>query len=427
MLKLVLVGLNHRTADLEIRERAAVQEGRLPELLREISENPAIKETMIISTCNRVEMIARANDLNDGLAALESFIVTGSGLTQTQLKDKLYRYTDSQAVRHLFRVACSLDSMILGEPQILGQVKNSYSLATEARTVGAYLNTLLQATFHVAKRVRSETSIGEYSVSASSAAVELARKVLGDLKNSSILIVGAGKMGEMTIRHLASSGAGVIRVTNRSPEAAAALAAQFNGSAVPFPELPHWIARSDIVIVSTGAPNVVLSRAMADSIMRERKHAPIVLVDLSVPRNIDPSVAELDGVFCYDIDDLGAVVEGSLQERRKAAVLAEKIIEQEVDSVCFRLRSLDVTPVVAQIQTRIDEICKGELERYLRKSGPRNEKEVQELHSMVARIAGKIAHPLITQLRANSQDPENREAYVSTIRRIFGITPPDSK
>jgi glutamyl-tRNA reductase len=426
MLNLVLVGLNHRTAGVAIRERIAFQETRLPGALRNLAARTGIHEALIISTCNRVELISRVSEVSEGLATMEEFLAENSQVPPAQLGQMLYRYIDAEAVRHLFCVASSLDSMILGEPQILGQVKSSYGTAVETHTVGTYLNTLLQAAFRVAKRVRTETTIGEYSVSASSAAVELARKVLGDLRESSILIVGVGKMGEMAVRHLVSSGAGTIRVTNRSAETAAALAELFHGTAVPFGELPHWIARSDIVIVSTGAPTAIITRAMAESFMRERRRAPIVLVDLSVPRNIEPAVGQLDNVFCYDIDDLGAVVDASLQQRRKAAQLAEKIVDQEVETVCFRLKSLDVAPVVVQLQNRIEEICRNELTRYLRKSGPRDVKEVEELESMVARIAGKIAHPLITHLRSDLQDPAHREAYVSAIRRIFGILPPDS-
>ncbi len=426
MLNLVLVGLSHRTADVGIRERAAFQETQLSTSLRELAARPGIQEALILSTCNRVELLSSVADATDGMGTLEAFIRENSGLPKSEIDKTLYRYRDADAVRHLFRVSSSLDSMILGEPQILGQVKASYAMAVESNTVGTYLNTLLQAAFRVAKRVRSETPIGEYSVSASSAAVELARKVLGDLKGRSILIVGAGKMGEMAVRHLVSIGAGIIRVTNRSPEAAAELAVLFNGVAVPFGDLPHWIAMSDIVIVSTGAPAAIVTRRMAESFMRERKRAPVVIVDLSVPRNVDPAVGLLDNVFCYDIDDLGAVVEASLEERRKAALLAEKIVEQEVETVCFRIKSLDVTPVVVQLQNRIEEICRNELMRYLRKSSPKNSREVEELESMVTRIAGKIAHPLITQLRSDSHDPAHKEAYVSIIRRIFGIPPPDS-
>jgi glutamyl-tRNA reductase len=297
----------------------------------------------------------------------------------------------------------------------------------ETRTVGIYFNTLLQAAFRVAKRVRSETSIGEYSVSVSSAAVELARKILGDLRDKSILIVGAGKMGEMAVRHLSSSGAALIRVSNRSSQAAAELAARFHGHAVPFEELVHWMAHSDIVIASTAAQEIVVTRAMTESVMRERKHEPIVLIDIAVPRNIDPAAGTIDNVFCYDIDDLGAVVEANLQERRKAASAAEKIIDQEVEAICHRLRSLDLTPVVTQLQSRIEEICRAELERYLSKSGTSDAKSREELEAMVSRIAGKIAHPLISQLRANHPDPLQREALLTTIRRIFGISTPDSK
>jgi len=421
MANFILVGLNHRTAEVGIRERVAIQASRIPEALRQLAERPGIRESMIISTCNRVELISHAENNQVGIDALESFLSESSSMARQELRQRLYHHSSDQVVRHVFRVAASLDSMILGEPQILGQVKFFYNLAVDAHTVGAYLNSLLQAAFRTAKRVRSETGIGEYSVSVSSAAVELARKIFGDLRNKKILIVGAGKMGEVAVRHLAASGASTIRVTNRSPEAAQELAARFRGTAVPFGELQQAVAHSDIVITSTGSKDVLIERAMAQSVMVERKNAPIVFVDISVPRNVDPGVADIDNVFCYDIDDLGAVVEANMQERRREASLAEKIVDQEADSFCAKLKSLDMGPVVAQLQGRIEEICRLELDRYMKRVGTQDTRETQELEAMVSRIAGKIAHPLVTQLKSTHQDPLHQEAYLNMIKRIFKL------
>lgn len=421
MANFILVGLSHRTAEVDIRERVAIQASQMPEALRQLAERPGIRESMIISTCNRVELISHAENSQAGIDALESFLAESSTMARQELRQKLYHHSGEQVVRHVFRVAASLDSMILGEPQILGQVKSFYDLAVDAHTVGAYLNSLLQAAFRTAKRVRSETSIGEYSVSVSSAAVELSRKIFGDLRNKKILIVGAGKMGEVAVRHLAASGASTIRVTNRSLEAAQELAARFRGTAVPFGELQQAVAHSDIVITSTGSEDILIERIMAQSVMVERKNEPIVFVDISVPRNVDPGVADIDNVFCYDIDDLGAVVEANLQERRREASLAEKIVDQEVDSFCARLKSLDMGPVVAQLQGRIEEICRLELERYLKRVGTQDTRETQELETMVSRIAGKIAHPLVAQLRSAYQDPLHQEAYLNMIKRIFKL------
>ncbi|HYK87137.1 MAG TPA: glutamyl-tRNA reductase [Acidobacteriota bacterium] len=421
MAKFVLVGLSHRTAEVEVRERVAFQATRVPDMLRQLAALPAIRESMIISTCNRVELISYAENVQEAIDSLESFLSESSQIARQELRQKLYHHSGEQVVRHLFRVASSLDSMILGEPQILGQVKSFYNLAVDAQSVGSYLNSLLQAAFRAAKRVRSETGIGEYSVSVSSAAVELARKILGDLRNKRILIVGAGKMGEVAVRHLSASGATTIRVTNRSFEAAQELASKFRGTAVPFEELTQAIMRSDIVITSTGSKEVLVNRAMAHSIMSGRKNAPIIFIDISVPRNVDPGVAGIDNVFCYDIDDLGAVVEANLQERHREAALAEKIVEQEVDSFCARVKSLDIGPVISQLQGRIEEICRLELDRYVRRVGPLDPRGARELESMVSRIAGKIAHPLVTQLRSVNQDPVHHEAYLSVIKRIFKL------
>jgi glutamyl-tRNA reductase len=418
MLNLVLVGLNHRTAELDFRQLAAFTAIELPEGLKQLSAYPNILESMIISTCNRVEILANVDQLDDGIQSIESFLSDFRKFSLSSLQPKLYRYSNDQAIRHVFRVASSLDSMILGEPQILGQIKSCYSAAIDAHTVGTVLNSLLQAAFRTAKRVRTETSIGEYPVSASSAAVELARKIFDDLHKKSILIVGAGKMGEVAVRHLVSSGVKTIYVANRSMEAAIELASRFHGDAVPFSELRGWIARVDIIITSTGAPEILIDRPMVQQIMHGRKDAPLVFIDISVPRNVDPGVGAIDNVFCYDIDDLGSVAESNLHERIKAAAAAEKIVEQEVHAYRAKLKSLKVAPVVTQVQGRIEEICHAELQRCLKKIGPQEPKQVQELELMISRIAAKIAHPLVIQLR-DDQDSENHPVYVDLIKRIF--------
>jgi glutamyl-tRNA reductase len=421
MLNLVIVGLNHRTAELDMRQRAAFPVAELPVALKRMTQQPGIEEGMIISTCNRVELLSRVEKLETGIDALEAFLSESCETPAEELKNHLYRHVGNQAARHVFHVASSLDSMILGEAQILGQMKSFYGIAVGALTVGYHLNSLMQAAFHTAKRVRAETGIGEFSVSVSSAAVELARKIFGDLSDKRILIIGSGKMGETAARHMASSGASFIRVTNRNPEKAQKLAAQFQGEAVPFENLARWVARSDIVITSTGSQDMLIDRSMAQAAIRERRNAPIVFIDISVPRNVDPAVGTIDNVFCYDVDDLGAVVEANLGERRRAATLAEKIIEEEVEAFCVRLRSHDVGPVVAQLQGRIEEICRMELQRFMKRAGPRNERETQELKSMASRIAGKIAHPLVVQLRGTHHSPTRREVYLDTIKRIFKL------
>lgn len=418
MFNFILVGLNHRTAKLDFRQRASFDETQLKEGLRRLSRNPGILEAMIISTCNRVEILANAEQPSEGITAIELFLSEYSGISLTELQPMLYRYIGDQAVRHVFRVASSLDSMILGEPQILGQVKSCYSMAVEADAIGGHLNNLLQGAFRTAKRVRSETSIGEYSVSVSSAAVELMRKIFGDLRKKSILIVGAGKMGENTISHLAAMGAKSIYLTNRSPDAAKDLAFRFDGIAVPFEELYHWVSRSDVVITSTGASEMLIDHQTVQRIMPERKNAPIAFIDISVPRNVDPQVATIDNVFCYDIDDLEAVIEANIHERIKAATAAEKIVDHETQAFSQRLKSHEIAPVAVQIQNRIEEICELELQRCLKKLRPQDPKQIQELESMASRIAGKIAHPLLMQLRS-VKGSSLEAAYLDMIKQIF--------
>jgi glutamyl-tRNA reductase len=419
MFNLLLVGLNHRTAKVDVRQRASFKAEQLPQQLQRLSACPGIREAIIVSTCNRVEILTRVDSQGEASGTVEGFLSEFSGIDLPQLQAALYRYEDEQAVRHLFRVACSLDSMILGEPQILGQLKSCYGTAVDTQTVGSFLNALLQSAFRIAKRVRTETSIGEYPVSVSSAAVELVSKIFGDLQKKSILIVGAGKMGEAAVNHLAAIGAKAFYVTNRSPEAARDLAGKFNGIAVPFSELNSWIGRVDIVITSTAATDMLINRSMVEAVMHERKGAPIAFIDISVPRNIDPGIGKIDNVFCYDIDDLGAVVEANQHERLQAASAAEKIIEQEVQTFCQKAKSTEVGPVVQQVQGHIEEICKSELERYLRKTGAMEPKKIQDLETMITRIAGKIAHPLVVQLRNEHRSQNESAAYMDLIKRTF--------
>ncbi len=418
MFNLAIVGLNHRTARLDLRQLAAFDSDQIPEGLKRLSALPGILESMIISTCNRVEILSNIDAQPHALDAMESFLSEHSRIPLADLRPILYRYQDEQAIRHVFRVASSLDSMILGEPQILGQIKSCYNFALEANNVGTYLNSLLQAAFRTAKRVRSETSIGEYPVSVSSAAVELVRKIFGDLQNKSILVVGAGPMAEDALRHITETETHAVYVANRSPEAARILAAQFHGTPVPFEDLPQWISRADIVLASTGASETIINRAIVQRALHDRKNAPIVFIDISVPRNVDPEVGTIDNVFCYDIDDLGAVVEANLHEREKAAAVAEKIVEEEIKAFYSKLKSLDVGPVVVQLQGQIEEICKTELQRYMKKLGPQESKQIEELERMISRIAAKIAHPLVMQLRS-SPDEAHASAYADLIRKLF--------
>ena len=424
MYNYLLVGLNHRTADLDLRQLASFNAIELPGELRKLSSRPGILESMIISTCNRVEILSNVDQTSDAMESIEAFLAEFSQVPLSDLQPRLYRYNDDQVVRHVFRVACSLDSMILGEPQILGQMKSFYSIAVDSDTVGTYLNGLLQAAFRTAKRVRSETSIGEYSVSASSAAVELLRKIFGGLQKKSILIVGAGEMAEATINHLAGTGIKAIYLANRSPEAARELAAHSHGMVVPFSELNQWMTRADVVITCTGAPETIIDRSMVQHILHERKNETIVFIDISVPRNVDPAVSTLDNVFCYDIDDLGTVIEANLHERVKAAAAAEKIVDQEVQAFCTKLKSLEAAPVIMQVQGHIEQICQTEFQRFLKKTGPQEPRQMQELEVMISRIAAKIAHPLMMQLR-NSQDSLNHSAAMELIKRIFKTKEPE--
>jgi glutamyl-tRNA reductase len=421
MSKLVLIGLNHRTADVAIREKLSFPDAELPLLLRSLSSRSNIRESAILSTCNRVEVAVEAVDGDAASSEIERFLAERAAVLPQVLAPSLYRHRDEQAVRHVFRVASSLDSLVLGEPQILGQVKDAFSAAVTAGSAGSFLNSLYQTAFRVAKRVRAETNIGEHAVSVSSAAVELAMKVFEDLHRRSVLTVGAGEMGELAVRHLSSAGVRTIRVTNRNPQAARELADRFGGEAVPFEQLGDWLYRSDIVITSTGARDYLIGLPMVHQAMARRRHQPLVFIDIAVPRNVDPAAVGVDNVFCYDVDDLDAVVNANMDERRREADLAEKLIEQEVERFWTRLRSVDVGPVVQEIQSRITEICEAERERFVRRAAPMSEKDARELEIMIGRIANKVAHPFISHLRTAGQDPARQQAYADMIRRILGL------
>lgn len=420
-MSIVLVGLNHTTAPIEVRERVAFSREGITDALRRLVQVEGIQEGLILSTCNRVEILASAQNQIDDTERIKTFLYSYHAMTPPALQPYLYVYRESEAIRHVFRVACSLDSMILGEPQILGQVKQAYYLASEAGSIGTYLNALMHRTFSVAKRVRSETSIADSAVSVSYAAVELAKKIFGTLQGKTVLIAGAGKMSELATKYLKRSGVDKIFVCNRTFERAQELATLFNGQAVRYEDLLPSLVRSDIVIVSTNAPEYIISKGDVQQIIGRRKNKPIFLIDISVPRNIEPDVNEVDNVFSYDIDDLQAVVQANIKERTREAEEAEKLIDQEVIAFSQRLKSLDVTPVIVALRERIQEICYSELERHLRKSGNYNPEQRKELEMMVDRIVKKIAHPLIMQMKDPEETARRKADYIETVKKIFKL------
>ncbi|MBI1745827.1 MAG: glutamyl-tRNA reductase [Acidobacteria bacterium] len=418
---IVIVGLSHKTAPIEIRERVVFSKETLPSALKQLTQMDGITEGMILSTCNRVEVVAHTEIEDEAVDRLRQFLYEFHELAPPALDPFFYHFKADAAVRHVFRVASSLDSMVIGEPQILGQVKEAYGVAYEAGCVGSMLNFLMHRTFHVAKRVRHETGISNAAVSISYAAVELAKKIFDSLQNKTILIVGAGKMSELATKHLRRSGAGKVLVTNRTFERAQELAALFKGEAVRYENIFHALSLADIVICSTNAPNYVISRNDVQRALSLRRSRSMFFIDISVPRNVEPQVNDVDNVFAYDIDDLQGVVESNLKERHREAQAAEQLVEAEVAMFLDRLRHQDVGPIIAALKDRIESICFAELERHMRKKGVTDDGHRKDLEMMVTRIANKIVHPLIVQVRRQAGPAVRKDGYIETLTRVFQV------
>jgi len=410
-MKLLLTGVNHKTAPVEVRERLAFPELAIGPALERLRDGLGISEALILSTCNRVEITVAAPDDVDARPAVDA-VMRGNATAS-----ELYRYEGRQAIEHLFRVAASLDAMVVGEPQILGQMKNAYALAKSAGTMSGLLDGVVSRAFSVAKRVRTETGIGQMAVSVSYAAVELARKIFGSLNGRSVLLVGSGKMSELAARHLRQSGAKNILVTNRTWTRAQEMAGLFGGTAVEYARFRQVLPEVDIVITSSGAPEYVLGPEDLQRAVALRKNKPMFVIDIAVPRNVDPAVNSVDNVFLYDIDDLQGVVNANLAERQKEAARAEYIITEEVDRMLARLAVQEVAPVIVSLQEQLEAIRSAEVGKALRKGGAMGEREVEAL---TRAIVAKIAHGPITELRRQAGETDGG-AVVEVVRRVFGL------
>jgi glutamyl-tRNA reductase len=419
-MKLLVTGVSHKTAPVEVRECLAFPDSTLPGALSGLREWPGISEALILSTCNRVEIVATAGDDCDVSAAVEAFLAETRGLSPATLVPHLYRYEGHDAIHHLFRVAASLDSMVVGEPQILGQLKKAHSAAKSANAVSGWLDTLLTRSFAVAKRVRSETGIGQMAVSVSYAAVELARKIFGSLNNRTVMIAGAGKMSELAARHLRRCGASHIFVTNRTHERAIEMATLFQGTPIDWPRFPAMLPEVDILIASTAAGGFILHKDEMQRVIAARRNRPVFLIDIAVPRNISPAVNEIDNVFLYDIDDLQEVVNANLRERMKEAEHAERIVVEEVDRMMARLKVQEVAPAIVSIQEQLEQIRQAEIDRMRRKYGPLTKDQEEAWEALTRGIINKIAHLPISELRRQAANPDGAH-LVEAIRRVFHL------
>jgi glutamyl-tRNA reductase len=412
-----LIGVNHKTAPVEVRERLALPESRLPEACKKLIEHPGIEEGMILSTCNRVELLAKTKN---GSADLRGFIRNYFQVDPSDFDQHFYEFRSNDAVRHVFRVTSSLDSMVVGEPQILGQVKEAYALARAVGAVHSQLDSLLTRAFAVAKRVRSETAVGSSSVSIASVAVELAKKIFGSLQGKHVLLVGAGKMSELAARHLLAHGAGTIFVSNRTYDRAVNLAAKFNGEVVPFDKLYDTCDRADIVITSTGAPHAIFRREHAERFLARRRNRPMFFIDIAVPRDVDADVNKVDGVFVYDIDDLQQAVAAHVADRKKEAERAEAIIATEVERFQSRVQSLDVVPTIVSLQDHLETIRQAEIDRVRGRLGALDPEQELAIDALTKGIINKIMHTPITTLKVAARDPE-ATTVIDLVRRLFNL------
>ena len=416
---LAVIGLNHRSAAVEIRERFWVGEDRRVEALQKLAQAAGIEEVVVLATCNRTEFILWTSDAAAATESVRALLLRDFALDPAQW-DSFYRLYDDKALAHIFRVTSSLDSMIVGEPEITGQVKTAWARAQQAGATGRFLDAVFQKALSVAKRVRNETPIGAAAVSVPYAAVELARQIFGSLEDRKVLVLGAGKMSELSARYLVANGASSLWIVNRTYEKAVELATLLHGVAVPYDERWPHLAQADIVIASTGCPHVILSREDAERMHRERQGRPVFLIDIAVPRDIDPSVREIPGIFLYDIDDLEQVVAHNLEERHTAAHAAEQIVAAEAAGFRRKLASERVVPTIVAVRRHLDEIRRQEMERFRAEFGPLCEEHERALDELTSRLIQRISTQLARELK---QVPEHAEQDILTaaIRQLFHL------
>ena len=418
----VVVGLSHRTAPVEVRERLAVAPDHLEQELRAIAANGRFDEALLISTCNRVELYATSTSPAEAAQSAKDTLVTR--LPDAVPDDVLYQERGVDVVRHVFRVASSLDSLVVGEPQILGQVKEAFDAARGAGTMGTLLGRCFTQAFATAKRVRSETGIAEGTVSVSSIACELAKKIFGNLEGRRTLLLGAGEMGESAARSLRQTGT-QLHVVNRSEERARTLAESCGGRAVPFERLTMEVADADVVIASTASSKFILTPELMKGVVRTRRHRPLFIIDIAVPRDVDPRVGNMDNVFVYDVDDLQQVAEENLAVRTREAAQAERIVEEEVQSFVSWRRSLELAPTIVALRKRFGQIAQEELQRALPRLEDLSQSDRAVLEAMGRSLVNKLLHQPMTQLKADAAEPDGA-LLIDAVRRLFALSEEES-
>ncbi len=419
MPEILLIGINHKTAPVELRECIAFTKDESASALQTLSRKPHIKELLLFSTCNRVEVLVVTENKREAIESTKDYIAEVNKIPREEFEDSLYIHEGDEAVRHIFRVASSLDSMVVGEPQILGQVKDAYHMATEARVSGVILNRLLHRTFFVAKRIRTETGIGDHAVSISYAAVELGRKIFGSLESKKVLLVGAGEMAELAVEHLIRNKVGDIYVANRTFENGVELARQFNGQALRFEEIAECLKVVDIIISSTGSPDFVITRDQVKSVIRIRRNRPIFFIDIAVPRDIDPLVNRLSNSYVYDIDDLQGVIDENIEDRQKEAIKGERIVDEAVIQFRDWYVSLEVVPTIVALRNKLESIAEIEIKKTLQ-SNKIPASGAQAIKRMADSLINKILHNPTVFLKKNSMTGD-KSNHIDLVRKLFKL------
>lgn len=420
---IVILGLSHKTAPVEVRERFHFREQDLPAPLGRLAALPAVVEGLILSTCNRVEIYAVVPDGPAARAPLQAFLAAERGVPAETFTGACYLHEGPEAVRHAFRVASSLDSLVVGEGQILAQVKGAYGHAAGAGATGPILNNLMERALHVAKLVRTETGIGTAAVSVASVAVDLAQRIFSDLAGRTVMILGAGEMAELALTHLKDEGIQAILVANRHHDRAVELAARVGGRAIRFEHARDVMVDADIVISSTGAPHVILTPADLAEVVRRRHYRPIFLIDIAVPRDIDPQVNALDNVYLYDIDDLRAVVAANLAGREREAVRAEAIVDREVGLFLRWLQSLDMVPTIISLREKFESIRSAELEKAQGRLGDLTPEQREAVSALTTALINKLLHQPMTELKRKATSRDGHH-YAAILRALFRLGEP---
>ncbi len=417
---IVLIGLNHKTAPVGIRECIAFTPDETEQALVELRSHPAISESVLFSTCNRIELLMTAAQGQVAISAAKQFLADFKNVALSDFESTLYHYAGDEAVRHTFQVAASLDSMVVGEPQILGQMKTAYRQATLKKTSGVILNKLLHRTFFVAKKVRTETGIGDHAVSISYAAIELGKKIFGDLTGKRVLLIGAGEMAELAVEHLIRNRAGAITVANRTFARGVELARRFSGEAIKFEEILNTIKTVDIIISSTGATEYVLRKDQIRDAMKRRRNRSLFFIDIAVPRDIDPEINRISNAYVYDIDDLKGIVDENVEDRQREAVKARRIIDEAVIGFRKWYETLDVVPTIVSLRGKVETLAQQELDKTLASLRHLDEADQRAIRRMTGALVNKILHEPTQFLKKNGCSGD-KSASLDLTRKLFNL------